>query len=329
MLLSSAILATMVAAQDITIRSSSTVVLVPTLVTDTAGKPVFGLRAEDFLVEDNGVEQQVQTDETLEGQPVSLVIAIEKSQDASAALERIQRLGSLIEPIIGDGKGEVAVVAFDQESKVLQDFTPDSALVTKALKTIKPGGDGAAILDAITFSTRLLAARPKTHRKVLLVISETRDRGSSTSVEEVVRRLEGSNTLFYSSTYSPVVDSLWTTPTSNTPNFLNLFKILVQETKENVPKTLSQVSGGEFLPFKSEKAFEEKMTEISNHVFNLYLLSYKPRNLQPGQHTLRVRLRFNSDARVYARSGYWAAQETEADKAATTEVASPHSATAP
>jgi VWFA-related protein len=299
--------------QEITIRSSSTVVLVPTLVTDSAGKPVYGLRAEDFIVEDNGIVQPVSIDETLEAQPISLVIAIEKSQDASAALERIQRLGSLIDPIIGDGKGEVAVVTFDKEPTLVQDFTADSGQVTKILKGLKASGGDAAILDAISFCTRRLAARPKGHRKILLIISETRDHGSTAPVEDVIRQLEASNTIVYSSTYSPVLDSLWATPTSNTPNFLNLFKMLVQEAKDNTPQTLSQVSGGEYLPFKSEKGFEDKMTEISNHVFNAYLLSYQPKNLAPGQHTLRVRLKFASDAKLYTRSGYWAAEQTTAE----------------
>lgn len=298
--------------QEITIRSSSTVVLVPTLVTDSAGKPVYGLRAEDFIVEDNGVVQPVRIDDTLETQPISLVIAIEKSQDASAALERVQRLGSLIDPIIGDGKGEVAVVTFDSEPKLVQDFTPDSGQVTRILKGLKAGGGDAAILDTISFCARRLAARPKNHRKILLIISETRDHGSTSPVEDVIRQVEASNTIVYSSTYSPVLDSLWATPTSNTPNFLNLFKLLVQEARDNTPQTLSQVSGGEYLPFKSEKAFEDKMTEISNHVFNAYLLSYQPKNLQPGQHTLRVRLNFNSDAKLYTRSGYWAADQSQA-----------------
>jgi VWFA-related protein len=298
--------------QEITIRSSSTVVLVPTLVTDSAGKPVYGLRAEDFIVEDNGVVQPVRIDDTLETQPISLVIAIEKSHDASAALERIQRLGSLIDPIIGDGKGEVAVVTFDSEPTLVQDFTPDSDQVTKILKGLKPGGGDAAILDTISFCARRLAARPKNHRKILLIISETRDHGSSSRVDDVIRQVEASNTIVYSSTYSPVLDSLWATPTSDTPNFLNLFKLLVQEAKDNTPQTLSQVSGGEYLPFKSEKAFEDKMTEITNHVFNAYLLSYQPKNLQPGQHTLQVRLRFNSDAKLYTRSGYWAAEQNQA-----------------
>ena len=249
----------------------------------------------------------------LETQPISLVLAIETSQDASAALERIQRLGSLIDPIIGDGKGEVAVVTFDSEPKLVQDFTPDSGQVTKVLKSLKASGGDAAILDTISFCARRLAARPKNHRKILLIISETRDHGSTAPVEDVIRQLEASNTIVYSSTYSPVLDSLWATPTSNTPNFLNLFKLLVEQAKDNTPQTLSQVSGGEYLPFKSEKAFEDKMTEISNHVFNAYLLSYQPKNLAPGQHTLRVRLKFASDAKLYTRSGYWAAEQTTAE----------------
>lgn len=56
-----------------TLRTQSNVVFVPALVKDQAGKLVFGLQASDFIIEDDGVEQQVSMDEAEPQEAVSLV----------------------------------------------------------------------------------------------------------------------------------------------------------------------------------------------------------------------------------------------------------------
>ena len=53
------------------LRTQSNVVFVPTLVKDKAGKLVFGLQAKDFIIEDDGVEQQVSMDEAEPEEAVS------------------------------------------------------------------------------------------------------------------------------------------------------------------------------------------------------------------------------------------------------------------
>src|SRR5271168_3829405 len=53
-------------------HAQSNVVLVPALVKDGHGKIVYGLQADDFILEDNGVEQAVKLDEAAEAQPISV-----------------------------------------------------------------------------------------------------------------------------------------------------------------------------------------------------------------------------------------------------------------
>ena len=60
-----------------------------------------------------GLEQKVQLDETLHSQPISVVVAIEKGHTGNETLDKVKRIGSMLYPIVGEGKGEVAVVAFD------------------------------------------------------------------------------------------------------------------------------------------------------------------------------------------------------------------------
>src|ERR1700688_1863658 len=64
--------------QETTLRSQSNVVLIPALVKDRDGRIVYGLQVRYFIVEDDAVEQPAQLDEAPEGQPISLVLAIQR-----------------------------------------------------------------------------------------------------------------------------------------------------------------------------------------------------------------------------------------------------------
>src|ERR1700733_15783640 len=58
--------------QDTTLRSQSNVVVVPALVKDRQGGIAYGLRAEDFIVEDDGGEERARPDDAPGGRRVSL-----------------------------------------------------------------------------------------------------------------------------------------------------------------------------------------------------------------------------------------------------------------
>src|ERR1700761_6513254 len=59
-----------------TITSTSTLVIVPTLVRSTSGDLVYGLKPEDFLLTDNGVEQKISIEE-VERQPLAVVVLMQ------------------------------------------------------------------------------------------------------------------------------------------------------------------------------------------------------------------------------------------------------------
>lgn len=308
-----------VEAQDITLHGGTSVVLVPTLVTDIAGEPVFGLTAADFTVYDNGVEQKLQLDEETLGVPTSVVIAVQKGHSAGETLDKIKRLGSLLYPIVGEGRGEVAVVAFDDKPELKQDFTANLDLATKALSQIAPGSYGSAVLDAVAFSVQMLDARPAESRKVLLLVSGANDDGSRATIPEVMRQIERSNILIYSATYSQTksakIGQAIADPTEHPVNLLGAITGLMRSAKENVPKTVAQMSGGEYLPFHDEKALEDELSDVNNHFFNQYLLSFTPKKLSPGQHSLRVAVAGHGDFVVTARTGYWVGDAPPKDTA--------------
>src|SRR6185312_11925272 len=60
--------------------SRTNLVPVPTLVRDANGNAVYGLQAKDFIIEDDGIPQKVYLNDTAEGEPISLVIAVQRGR---------------------------------------------------------------------------------------------------------------------------------------------------------------------------------------------------------------------------------------------------------
>ncbi|HEX3939913.1 MAG TPA: VWA domain-containing protein [Acidobacteriaceae bacterium] len=90
---------------------------------------------------------------------------------------------------------------------------------------------------------------------------------------------------------------------------LALAKALVtmarSELQQNVPRTVAEVSGGEYFQFKNAHNLEADLLAISNHMPNRYLLSFTPQSPHTGMHALTVKLPDYPQLRVAGRRGYW------------------------
>jgi VWFA-related protein len=303
-------------AQD-TIHTQSNVVIVPALVKNAKGEAVYGLGAKDFVVEDDGVEQPVRLDEAAEGSAMSLVIAIQRGRRANYEFPRIRGLSAMVDPIMETGLGRVAIVEFDSQAELVQDFTSSSEKTAETLKQLQPGDGGAAILDAVDYSVKLLEKAPRERQRVLLLISETRDHGShEAKVDDVVAEIGQSNTAVYALAFSPSRSNVLDTMRGNnmaemhpSPDLLAPFILAVEAMKKNIPGTVAAMSGGEYELFATKTNFEARMIDFTNHLHSRYLLSIEPKNPHAGLHQIRVRLRDPGDRTVLARSRYWVAAQ--------------------
>jgi len=207
---------------------------------------------------------------------------------------------------------EAAFVSFDSKPQVVVPFTRDAERLGHELKRIEPGDGGAAILDTVGYSVKLLEDRPKDYRRVLLLISETRDHGShDVDAKRLVEEIGTSNTLVLSVTFSPSKALFLHDLTRNAeeapgPDLLAPLLMAVQAVRKNVAREIALMSGGEYAPFTTERGFEDRVQEVAKHARNRYLLSFRPTDNTPGLHQLDVRLTRNLGARVVARTSYWA-----------------------
>src|SRR5712692_9071969 len=127
-------------------RSTSTLVIAPTTVTDPAGKFIDGLQAEHLILYDNNVPQPIQVEEAFN--PLSLIVAIQTSTNASANLDKLADSGILFTHLVAGERGQTSILTFSDTTRVLADFTANPDRLAAQLRGLHTQGNGAITLDA-------------------------------------------------------------------------------------------------------------------------------------------------------------------------------------
>src|SRR5438067_4325676 len=176
-------------------RSGVELINVTATVSDASGRFVPGLRQEDFTVYEDDQPVQV-THFSAERVPVSLGIAVDTSgsmggnkiQDAQAALDRF--LYDLL-----DKQDEIFLYRFANSPVLLQDWTTDRQLLSRALGRLYANG-GTAMYDCVAEAIPM-AQRGRNQKKSLLVISDGNDTASHTRVDDLKQQIRESEVLVY------------------------------------------------------------------------------------------------------------------------------------
>ena len=302
-------------------KSTATLVIAPTIVTDSKGHYVDGLQPEDLVLYDNGVAQPIQVDEAYS--PISLVVAIQASSSAAAVLDKLSTSGILFSDLLAGARGETAIVTFSDEVRVARDLTANSNQLKGTLGSLHIQGDKAVTLEAVAESLRMLGARKRDHRRILLVVAEKRDRSSKTKLSEVLRAAERQNVLVYWLDFSTFLEPFTAGPKtlkSKDPekngeplppdmapgNLLNIFTELHQRGKPDAAQQLTKATGGRAASFVTKDALEQAIQAIADEVHRQYIVSFPQHAKRPGEfHTIRVAVKDRPDLTARTRAGYW------------------------
>jgi len=185
-----------------TLTVRSTLVEVPVLLKAKGGEVIFGLTADDFLVTDNGVPQHLTLDQDTDSQPLALAIVVETGGAGARHLTDYRQLDSILDALIGNVEHRIAIIGFDSVPHLLMAFTPRTADASQELAGLSEGDQGAAILDGIALAIAQLRAQPTRYRRAILLLSETIDQGSKTTLDEALRLISDTNTAMYSFGFS-------------------------------------------------------------------------------------------------------------------------------
>ena len=328
-----------------TLTVRSTLVEVPAMVKTRSGEVVFELTADDFTLTDDGIPQHLTLDPDTDSQPLALVICVETGGAGAAHLGDYEDLDANLDALIGNVEHRVAVVGFDSTPHLLLPFTPNTADASRQLANLPQGNPGASILDAVAFAVEQLRAQPPRYRRAILLLSETLDQGSTTTLTDALRLISDTNTTMYafafSSTHAAVHHEAGKFNRPGEPGPAHgcfskdgadaeyeghyskqvldcisqlapplrlatmAFVAARNSLRTNTAESIAQLTGGEFVHFNNPKDLQKGLVTIINDMPNFYSLSFHPQPPTPGLHDLHVELKDHPPFELKARSAYW------------------------
>lgn len=292
--------ASMLAAQ---LKVDVALVNVVATITDENGRYVADLSPDDLIVEEDGLPQTIAHFDQSRDVPVSLGIVLDTSfsmdpkiATATAAADRFIR--SIHED------DDVFLMPFSYYPYVLQDFTSDRAVLTKALRRVQISGD-TALYDALVEGLRKI--RDGKHQKrAILLISDGDDTASRNSFESAALAVRESEVLVY---------SLGIAPDGMAPVEPPQVRGMPQSIDMKVLNALTATSGGKawLVSGKPENRLIEiqaAFDEIAAELRNQYSIGYYATHaLSDGQwHRIQIRPK-NPQHRVRSRRDYFGGSE--------------------
>lgn len=260
--------------QTATFKSNVEAVRIDVLVTEH-GRPLRGLRADDFDVRDNGVPQQVDY-ASFEQIPLNVVLAFDTSE--SVAGERLEHLLAAGSALLDGLRNEdqAALITFGHAVVLRSGLMKDRESIRRALESTRAEGQ-TSLVDAAYAG--LVEGESDVGRALLLVFSDGLDSTSLLKPEAVVDVARRSDVV----AYGIAVRSL------AKPEFL---------------QHLSDASGGDLLEVESTRDLKTAFLNVLDEFRHRYLLSYSPQGVpRGGWHRLDVKVK-RRGATVRARPGY-------------------------
>jgi VWFA-related protein len=310
---------------------------VPVTVRDANGNFVNGLTPFDFQLYDQGVPQPLKLD--VATYPISLVIAIQSDATARQILPTVQKAASLFGPLVAGESGEIAVIGFDHRVQVHTPFTSNQEEIKAGFAKLKPGSTQHHLDDAAMEGVRMLRNRGKDRKKVLILISETRDVGSAVTPRDVMTQAEFSDVQVYAVSMNHLLNQLTTKAEPNRPNpvppefrgnlpmgvirtgttdaqtnmgnYTPLFKEIFALVKgifiPNSLEVYTKFTGGREQNFVSLSGLEDAVHQIGEELHSQYLLTFAPTSQEGGYREIVVKVLPSPNYKITARTGYWIA----------------------
>ncbi|MDQ3667002.1 MAG: VWA domain-containing protein [Acidobacteriota bacterium] len=185
------------------IRVDTTLVTLPVSVTDRNGRYIPNLTREDFRLWEDGDEQQVAFFASVD-KPFSVVLMIDTSGSTRFRIEEIQDAAiTFVSQLRPDD--QVMVVSFDDDVRILTEFTGDRGRLRDAIRRTRTG-DGTKLYDALDLVINQRLNRVSGRKAVVLFTDGVDTTSRRASYATNVRDAEEVDALIYPVQYDTYSD---------------------------------------------------------------------------------------------------------------------------
>ncbi|HXG93189.1 MAG TPA: VWA domain-containing protein, partial [Blastocatellia bacterium] len=322
---------------DEVIRLESALVNIPLLVSDRSGRYIPQLSKRDFIVYEDGVEQEIASF-TSEEVPFNVVLLLDMSPSVQGSVEDIQDAAlAFVRQLRSQDR--VMVASFDRHVQYLTNFTSDRRVLESAIRSTYTGS-GTSVYDAV-YEAVDRKLRNVEGRKALILFSDGEDTTSShAEYQDAIDIVTESDVLVYGLRYPGTGGNVqinplprdwpqiplplpWPWPrrrrgpfrlTSLLPNA----NYATASAAPQWPRRRGGMGNGDFIAdvatagggavFDAQQISDLSRLayQIAEELRHIYMISYYPSNKlsNGGYRSIRVRVRGRDDLAVRHRKGY-------------------------
>ena len=301
-------------------------------VRDRHGKIVPDLAKDDFLLDEDGRPQVINYFAREKDLPLRLGLLVDTSLSQRRVLDQERGASyAFLDNLLRADKDVAAVVNFDRDVTLLQDFTSSRPKLQAALQQLETPrmdtqgvrgpnprgtgggrrGGGTLLYDAVYLASDELMSKQK-GRKALIILSDGVDHGSKETLVQAIETAQRADTIVYSIWFSDEAAYSHYGGHGMGP-YGHGGRYPPQQERPDGKKVLEQLSkqsGGRLFEVSKKEPVDKIYADIEEELRNQYSLGYTPeKHLQPGYHKIHLSTH-NKDLRVQARDGYYSGPET-------------------
>ena len=234
-----------------------------TVVTVTASredKKSDAIKLENLFLYENGIEQKIKNF-TYDPSPAKIVLLVDNSLSLPTTVESMKKAVMEFAYEIFEGD-QIFVVAYDEKAEIIQEWTDDAKKLEASVGTFRKKGN-PYLFDALneTVGQILVPLMPGTRKTVVVLISDGLDRGSKTSFDLALNRLQLENVTLYALQMPDRTGGAYRRDQPKAPVVLS---------------QLAEGTGGKVFPLDDVPAAAKFICDELRK--NRYLLSYVPTN---------------------------------------------------
>ncbi len=289
-----------------TISVDVQVVNVLATVRDKQGVLLNSLTKSDFIVEEDGVPQEIRYFTRQADLPLTIGLLVDTSVSQQRVLEVQRSAGfKFYENVLRQKKDLAFLMSFDVDVELLQDLTDSKRLLGDGLQELRVQSSGPRMgpvpqsgrpVGTAMYDSIYLAAdemlRPQVGRKAVVLITDGNDYGSKISLDEAVEYSLRSDVVIYSVRY---FDRQF------------YFRSGAQGMGgASTLKKLARATGGSMYEVTRRQTLDKILDTINEEIRNQYSIGYTPkRDLSvKGFRKIEVKTR-GGGHKVQARQGYY------------------------
>jgi len=307
-------------------------------VRDKHGKIVPDLTKDAFKLEEDGKPQAIDYFAKESDLPLRMGLLVDTSLSQRRVLEQERTASySFLDNLLRPEKDVAAVINFDFDVTLLQDFTPSRPKLQAAFQKLEHpqfdsprsqrpypaggggagggrhghGGGGTHLYDAVWLASDELMSKQQ-GRKALVILSDGVDHGSRETLSEAIEAAQRADTVVYSILFADKEGYRHFGPGMGPHGGHGGYGGHGGNYPPHEPvdgkkilERISKETGGRLFEVSKKETVDKIYAQIEEELRNQYSLGYTPvKDSAPGYHKILLTT-YNRDLKVQARDGYY------------------------